>query len=321
MTTDNAYQRASELFVVRQKACFKLDEIDETTLDDELRPVFSAFKSTLKETALAMQAFFNMAFAATLDAKFNDLFRKNQLEVYANYLEAGKEGLTEEIRAEAVRLTKNEMDSLPDEVLQTIAAERLLGLSDSWSRLVLAPNYAMLRQSCVMLWSACESLLRECFRLFINLHPSCATEIFSADETKKIWSSRDFSLELIEGAGFDLKNCMGDLLLEINPMINLRAIKAGFSVLSRQNEGVEKALKAQSTYDLFALRNLVAHRNGIVDEKFASESRFLSAVGEKVALSPADFEEMYLAAKSIALSVYEWLSGEGKARGSDKGSA
>lgn len=320
MGDESAYKRIGEVFVVRQKACFRTEEIDESIIpDSELRQAFSVFKATLKETALAMQSLFNMSFASTLDAKFNELLTKNRLEVYAQFIRKGKADASEEIWAEALEITHLQMKSLSDDELRESAAERLLKLSDSWSDLVAEPNTVMLRQSCVMLWSACESLLRECFRVLVNRDPSLATQLFASEETKKIWSSRDFSLELIERAAFDLKNCMGDVLLEINPMINLRAIRAGYSVLSKQDQGVVKVLKSQPTYDLFTMRNLVAHRNGFVDEKFVSESRFAPVVGDRILFRPSDFEDMHAAAKSIAVALFEWLRSDWIR--SDKGSA
>lgn len=129
------------------------------------------------------------------------------------------------------------------------------------------------------------------------------------DESKRYWNSRDLSLELMESAGFDLKDCMGDLMLEINSMINLKSLKAGYSAISDNDKGLMKALKSKETHKLFTLRNLVAHRSGFIDDKFLAESSFSGNIGEKINITPSEFENIYKASKSIALALYAFHIG------------
>jgi hypothetical protein len=98
---------------------------------------------------------------------------------------------------------------------------------------------------------------------------------------------------------------MGDVLLEINPMISLKSIKTAYAIICSSGEDLMKTLKSQAIYNLFALRNLVAHKSGIVDEKFLLETNFSFALGEKITIRPSDFEELYMAAKAIGVNLFE----------------
>jgi len=306
MEYETHLQKAERLFFMRQPKNFGLDEIDESTFPDEdTRVAFAAFKSTLIEVTRVVQVFYNMAMAATLDTNFVSTYLRTKADSIGTSWEDNESAIHDEAR----RRSRDAIDSKDhrDALLEAVS-KRLISLSESVPELVADTNDAALRQSSVMLWSASESLLREYFRLSVNSQPALAVKLFKYEETKRIWNPRDFSLELIEGVRFDLQKCMGDLLLEINPMISLKAIKAAFLVVANCDEVLTKTLKSTETYNLFALRNLVAHRNGIVDKKFLSESSLTGNVGERITLAPIHFEDMYMAAKAIGLALYEYAS-------------
>ncbi|MBD3811954.1 MAG: hypothetical protein IE917_06975 [Betaproteobacteria bacterium] len=303
-------QRAETKFFMRLPKNFGLDEIDESSLpDDDTRLAFAAFKSALIEVRRLVQVFYNMAMAAVIDNEFASTYLKTKADSIGTNWENNEPAIEEEAR----RRREEAMDSKEhrDALLEKVA-RRLINLSESVPELVAHTNDAALRQSAVMLWSASESLLREYFRLAVNNQPDLAVKLFKHDETKRLWNLRDLSLELIEEVQFDLQECMGDVLLEINPMISLKAIKAAFSVISNSDATLTKTLKSTETYSLFALRNLVAHRNGIVDKKFLSETDIAGSAGEKIKLTPAHFETMYVAAKAIGLTLYQYASRKGQ---------
>ena len=227
------------------------------------------------------------------------------VRIRAEYYRKNKEPGDNEIQDEAKLRTLEEMDStdFKDGVIQEIS-RRLLELSAHTPDVVADSNNAILRQSSVMLWSGTENLLREYFRITINRHPNYSQKLFVSDEAKRYWNSRDLTIDVIQSAGFNLQNCMGDALLEMNSMISLKSIKAAYSVIC-PNDNLLKALKSQATYNLFALRNLVAHRNGVIDAKFLSETSYLAEIGEKIIVTPSHFDELYMAAKIIGTELFK----------------
>ncbi|MGA7181451.1 MAG: hypothetical protein WBX11_17950 [Thiobacillaceae bacterium] len=314
MESETDLQKAEKLFFLKPPKCFALEEIDEALIsDEEIRSVFAVFKSTLIEVTRVIQVFYNMAMSATIDDELNRLFISTLLKTKAEFLRAKAADLDgveipddEELRAEAGRRTVEEWQSTErgDELLQKASA-RLVSQWKSTPELIADTNSAALRQSSVMLWSACENLLREFFRILLNREPALATSLFKNDETKRLWNPRDFSLDLIEAVNFNVQHSMGNILLDINPMISLKAFKAGFSVLANGDEVLSKTLKSTEIHNLFALRNLIAHRNGFIDQQFLSESSFIGTAGEKIKLEPIHFEQAYMAAKSIGVAVHQ----------------
>ena len=306
MTEDFA-QNASRHFFLRKPERFELDEIDPAELnDEEIRLAFSVFKGTLDEIVGAAQAFYIMSMAAVIDSQFNRLFVSNILRTKANFIRAGREITDEDIRQEARNRTIKEWEEREnhDEILLQEASHRLIDLSSNTPELIAESNNAILRQSSVMLWSATETLLRDYLRISINRQPTLSKKLFESDETKRYWNARDLTIDVIQNANFNLQQSMGDAMIEINAMISLKSIKAAYSVVFPA-EGLMKALKSQTTYNLFTLRNLVAHRNGLVDAKYLSETSFAVELGKKINISPAQFEELYMAAKSIGIELFK----------------
>ena len=308
MSTGNYKDQALTQFFMRKPARFKLDEIEESKLpDEEMLLAFAVFKSTLNEIVGAVQAFYNMAMAGAIDARFNRILMANRLRAMAKFTGTDKEKDDEEINREALKQTHAEwsLDGLDEELLQQVA-HNLMHLSDNVPDLIAESNNAILRQSSVMLWGATENLLREYFRVSVNRKPVLSKHLFESEEAKRFWNVRDLTIDVIQGAGFDLGKCMGDVLIEINPMINLKSIKAAYAVICGNSENLKRLLKDKATYDLFALRNLVAHRNGLVDAKFLSETSFTIELNEKVIINPALFEKLYMAAKDIGVELFQY---------------
>lgn len=307
MTSKNYEEQAEECFFMREPKHFSLDEIDASRIDEEeMQLAFSVFKDTLREIVFAVQAFFNMTLSATLESRFERMLMANMLRIRAEFYRKNKEPGENEIQDEARLRTLEEMDNADFKVAALEeTARRLLELSAHTPDVVSNSNNAILRQSSVMLWSGTENLLREYFRITINRHPNFAQKLFTSDEAKRYWSSKDLTIDVIHSAGFNLQNCMGDTLLEMNSMISLKSIKAGYTVIC-PNDNLLKILKSKSTYNLFALRNLVAHRNGVVDAQFLSETSYLAEVGEKIIVTPSHFDELYMAAKNIGIELFKY---------------
>lgn len=321
MTTENKEQQAQEQFFMRKPKRFRLDEIEESELSDEdIRLAFAVFKATLDEIVGAVQAFYKMASAAVVNAHFNQVMMANALQVKLEFIRGNKGDNDEEIFREARQRAKKEMDNISEEREEDFvqqAADQLLTLSKSLPEVIVDSNNAILRQSSVMLWSATENLLREFFRISLNRQPFLSKQLFDHDEAKRYWNVRDLTIDVIQGVNFDMQQSMGDILLEINPMISLKSIKAAYIVICNCNEELLTALKSKATYNLFALRNLVAHRNGIVDAKFLSETGFTVARGEKITINPSLFEDLYMAARTIGLRLFECAQ-QGGSRGQSK---
>jgi hypothetical protein len=162
-----------------------------------------------------------------------------------------------------------------------------------------------------MTWSCTESLLREFFRISLNQNPQLANAVIESQESGKYWKKNGITAEVLKAYGYNVSTHMGDVLLEINPMISFGAICAGYKVVCHENESVHKAISSKSFYRLYKLRNLIAHRSGVVDQEFVASTGETAKLGAKFDVSPALFREMFLASKTVAVRLYERIAAAG----------
>lgn len=144
----------------------------------------------------------------------------------------------------------------------------------------------------VAIWTALEALAKDVWVGAVNSFPdplarhalNAQNEGDRASEPKSIKSS------WIAKYGFDLRDCMGTLLAEdeakfkfSSPDQIIKAYKASF----KESEEISRMwTEAKKELNLLNLsRNLVAHRAGIVDERFNRQAKLALPVGKRLPLN------------------------------------
>jgi hypothetical protein len=147
----------------------------------------------------------------------------------------------------------------------------------------------LLSESLVMEWGAFEVLVSDVVRYVLNNNPSLALRLVSTDPSKRHFKS-NLSLESIAYFDFQLKNVMGDLLFADQFLDNLYRMRDVISVLFPRALAVHAALASDDLHHIWQTRHLIVHRRGIVDEKFAKNTRSKVSIGERLPISPQDIE-------------------------------
>lgn len=128
-------------------------------------------------------------------------------------------------------------------------------------------NRSTLSQSVVIIWSVTESLIRDVIKERLNSDRSLAIDFFKSNETNPYWQRKQLTIEHLEEFGFDLTEKLGDVALSINACNSLAPMKSAFEFVLGKNSESYSALKSPGFYKLYKLRNVIAHRNGMVGRK------------------------------------------------------
>ena len=96
---------------------------------------------------------------------------------------------------------------------------------------------------------------------------------------------------------------MGDIALEINPCSNIASIRSAFQLILQPESKCHEAINSRELYLLYKLRNIIAHRNAIVDKKYKDETGTNAKIGERLVIRPSDFSKHYLTSKSLAYAL------------------
>lgn len=141
----------------------------------------------------------------------------------------------------------------------------------------------------VLCWTAFETLAGDLWEAAINTH--CPNLVSRA------WKSKSVSFEVLRDNGFNLANKMGTLLRAHlkNPFQSLNDIREAYQNAFPQGWVSEDGFwDNKDVSSTFAIRNLIVHRAGVVDDKFAKECRSDSRI-----VCPPIKERFYLDGKLL----------------------
>jgi hypothetical protein len=275
--------------------------IDEIKIE-ELRDTFSAFSSNMEEVLFAVQTPFNFAVHSELRIRANNLYNKNKLLARADALRNHYENNASKISEKATELTEDEIKrgALDHGLIDCVISS----LSDlEKDDAIKKSNNSTLRQSIVIMWSSVESLLREFLRICLNSNHKYATNFFESEITAKYWNKRQLTFDHLKTCEFDISMKMGDIALEINPCSNIRSITAAFSWVFNPESGFLATINSRDFYYFYKLRNLIAHKNGIIDQQYIKETDGRHIPGQRLEVTPEDFSKYYLLSKKLASSL------------------
>lgn len=266
----------------------------------ELVRIFDAFEANMVEVTYVVQSYFNLMVHAKIQEASNKIYDRNKMLAYADSLRGGYSDDSKRISKDAAERTKIEIEnggfenfSILDTVIKTLnELER--------DKVIELSNKSTLRQSIVIIWSAIESLIRDTIKFKLNSEKELAILFFESSETAPYWHKKQITFEHIKSYGLDLSNRLGDVALEINSCSNLSSMKVAMSFVFGKNSSSFQNLKSNDFFKLYKLRNVIAHRNGMVDEKYKSEVECLEDVGQAVNVTPELFKFCFNTAKKLA---------------------
>lgn len=296
-------------FFLQTKKCHRFEEFDLTSLpNDSLISVFETYVANMNEVLCVVQSSFNLILHAQLQERANQVFQKNRMLAYANGLRGGYQEDRKRIEHEAQKLTKEELDSngFEDSEILNRVVETLNYLEKDEA--IATSNYSTLRQSIVILWSATESLVRDIIRTTLNQDKDFAIAFFESSTTSPYWNKKNISYEHLKAHDFDLSEKLGDVALEINACANSVAMGSAYAFLLGSDSESCKAIKSKEFFYLYRLRNIIAHKNGVVDKKFKDETQCAEPIGERIELNPGVFDHCFDISKSLAKSLLKELS-------------
>lgn len=296
-------------FFLQTKKRHWLEELDLTSLpSDSLKSVFETYVANMNEVLCVVQSSFNLILHAQLEKQANQIFQKNRLLARANGLRGGYHEDRERILREAQKLTKEELDENgfeSSEVLNCVV-ETLNELEKDEA--IETSNFSTLRQSIVILWSATESLVRDIVRIVLNQDKNLAIYFFESSTTSPYWNKKNISYEHFKDHDFDLSEKLGDVALEINACSNSTSMGSAYAFLLGPDSETCKILKSKEFFYLCRLRNIIAHKNGVVDKKFKDETQCVEPIGERLKVSPDVFDCCFDISKSLAKSLIKEIS-------------
>jgi hypothetical protein len=275
--------------------------------DLDIADVFTAYISNMKEVLSVVRSSFKLTLHGQILESANRLHDRNLMLAYADGLEYGYSDDKDRINKEASTKTKS---AIKNEELGDDLVEKTISILEQFANdpVISGSNLATLRQSVVIVWSATESLIRDIIKISLNSDLEKAISFFESADTSPYWNKKQISYEHIKKYRFDLSKNLGDIALEINSCSNLNSMVIAYSNVFGRDEKSTQALKSSGMYRLYKLRNVIAHRNGLVDEKYKSETSCEEEVGDRVHILPDDFSAHFLQSKIFAEDLLQELS-------------
>ncbi len=194
--------------------------------------------------------------------------RAAQLRIQAAAISRGeKTGETEENLDEIWKIAEIKATEAKT-AIDTLTRRTLQGFHDA----KVATNdisQEVLRQALVLCWTAIEVLANDLAVLLLNLRPILILRIAEDETCKKLLKNNIFSFNNMATYGFDLSRRLGDLVISELQIDNVQRMKAIYNPLFAETS-ILPVLSTRCLWELQQTRNLILHRRGIVDEKYAA---------------------------------------------------
>ncbi len=138
----------------------------------------------------------------------------------------------------------------------------------------------LLSQLIVMSWGAFETLVNDTIRGLLNHHPHLVLNVVKSQKSRDNVFGRDALVEALASSNFDLSSSMGDVFCDWVRLDSFERIREITSIVLQDNE-LDTSLKSSKLWKASQDRNLIAHRRGIVDGKYARVAAPELAVGSR----------------------------------------
>tara|TARA_Y100000052_G_scaffold19477_1_gene19209 strand:+ start:527 stop:1420 length:894 start_codon:yes stop_codon:yes gene_type:complete len=291
----------SNFYLQTPKAHF-FDDFDLSCISsDAVREIFTVFKTNMEEAREVVAMSFVLMLHSEVDIITQQMHVRSLLDTQINALKGGYEDDDERKYNEAKDLTSSTFKQYEGQKIVEAVAQKLNTLEENSS--VKESNLASLRQSIVIIWSAVESLVRDLIRYKLNSDFKLADNFFQSNETAPYWKKNHITYELLLEYDFNISENLGDIAFQLNSCNGLNTILTVCRFVFGNDHLSVRLLKDDDFYSLYKLRNLIAHKNGYVDEKYAQEVSGDFKVGERIEILPKDFSKCFLTAKEFASSL------------------
>jgi hypothetical protein len=194
---------------------------------------------------------------------------------------------------EAVARAKREMDEFLGSTAgrDIVIADTLVFLERLYSDQSLAgAANELILQGLVLCRGAFEVLARDSFAMYLNVNPGRTLALLDNPVAKRRFELSKVPLETLAAHNFDLSARMGTLLAEQQDLSDAYSVKAVFQALFPTNDELRDALNEFDLRLLSLRRNLIVHRGGIIDGKYAASTNCSQQVGQRLKITPNELE-------------------------------
>lgn len=295
----------SNFFLVARRR-HGFDEINLSRIEDRaIREHFETYISGMEQVLYVIQSPFNVMLYAKLNEQANQAFMRNRLLSKAAAIRGDYEDDTERILEDARKRTHKELEENPvdSEEMITLVAESLRDLEEDEA--VHMSNSAALRQSVPVIWSTTETLVKDIARTLFNKDAILSAQFLEDQISNPFWRKGDIKLHHIAEHNFDVAHAMGDIIFEIHPCNSPDAMSKVCGFLFSPESNSKKMLKSGEVKHLYLTRNVISHRNGIVDAHHKRLSNCNEAVGQRLAIGVPEVESAYAISKQLAIALYQ----------------
>ncbi len=127
--------------------------------------------------------------------------------------------------------------------------------------------------------------MSEILRLLLNAKPTLAVRLLSDQSTKKYFTGRILSIDVLAMREFNIACSMGDLILEHHHLDSLAVFKDVFNVIFPNHSDLRSQLANPELWMLWKRRHLIVHKRGIVDASYLSTTSDTAEIGSRLKIT------------------------------------
>lgn len=146
----------------------------------------------------------------------------------------------------------------------------------------------LIHQGTLGVWTAFEVYLKAVAKTVVNQNPHRGLLLLSSEKTKAIFGTKGISANVLAEHAFDLTKTLGDAIFSSIKMDSMAATRAVYDVLFPMEEEISKSLNDSRLWLLNQRRHLLAHRRGIVDRQYLSNTGDSLPLGSRLSISAED---------------------------------
>jgi hypothetical protein len=159
------------------------------------------------------------------------------------------------------------------------------------------PIRALFYSCAVFAWSAVECALKDTWVTAVNLRPfplgHRSVLALSGDAVAGGGiTSKQVSVGLLAKHGFDLRDKIGTIIAERYDFTGTEGMRTAYSAAFGKEEIIESVLSSDQLNRLEAIRHLIAHRAGLVDEEFLRRTGDRQTVGLALSINEKAMYEL-----------------------------
>lgn len=204
--------------------------------------------------------------------------------VHRRMMQGGKEKLIDDL----VRDAREHLDRLTAEDPQF----------GTWLR-------ALEQSAAMALWSAFESLASDLWVYAVNSRPNLfaarVMKQFSESLQRQRLSSRSIPIGIAAKYSFDLRNHIGDIVADGIDFTSMSDVKKAYTSAFELDKKEQEILEAQELKRLVLIRNLIAHRSGVVDAEFKERTGCSDNVGDELKIDDGLEKQLMAAVESAGV--------------------